>query len=100
MSERGAISKVRSSKLETRLSSSDDPVVGGGGIPPSLSLKRLGLSMPLGRRVVWMVRHYLDLGIDSNSLKRLGFVFLVRRNEPATSRRGKYASTNCFPEWA
>ena len=63
------------------------------GTPPSPSLKVLGLSMPLGRCVIWTVRHFLDLEIDSNSLIRLGFIFLMRRNEPATSQLGKYAFT-------
>ena len=47
--EWGVMLKVRSSKLETGLSSSDKPVE---GILPSLPLERLGLSMLLRRCVV------------------------------------------------
>ena len=62
------------------------------GILPSLSLERLGLSMPLRRCVVWIARHFLGLGIESNFLIGLRFVFPVRRNELAISHLGRYAS--------
>ena len=48
--------------------------------------------MPLGRYVVWMMRHFPGLEIDFDFLIGLGFVFLAGRNEPATSPPRRYTS--------
>ena len=42
--------------------------------------------------MVWMPRPSLGFGIGFNSLKGLGFVVLIKRNEPAISHLGRCAS--------
>ena len=86
------MSEVRSSELETGLSSSDDPVEVNEDTTAS-SPWEIKASHALGRCVTWTLRRSLGLGIGSNSLRGLGFVFLIGRNELVTFRLGKCAST-------
>ena len=63
-------------------------------ILPSLSLERLRLFMPLKRGVGWMLIHWVDLRIDSNSWSELGFIYPMRRIGLVTSPVRRYAFTS------
>ena len=82
--EREIMSEVRSSELETGLSSSGDPVKGDIAVSTSREVK-------VWRCVIWMLKHWVDLRIDFNSQSELGFVCLIRRIGPITSSPGRYA---------
>ena len=74
---REVMSEVRSSELETGLSSSDEPTEGDTAVSASRE-----------------VRPSLDLRIGFNSLTELGFVYLVKVNGLAIFFRGRCAFMN------
>ena len=82
--EREIMSEVRSSELETGLSSNGDPVEGDIVVSTSQEVR-------VWRCVIWMLIHWVDLRIDFSSQSELGFVCLIRRIGPVTSSPGRYA---------
>lgn len=90
--EEGQRSVVRSSEMETNLSSSDKPVemeIDTATSKPSSSKP----SMLLTNHVVWTKIRSLDSGIGSNFPTKLGFVFLTKAKELRPLPMAKFAST-------
>ena len=81
--EQRVMSKVRSSELETGLSSSDDPAE---------VEEDTAASSP--REVkAWTLKSSLDLGICFSFPRGLRFIVLIKRNEPTTFHLGRCTST-------
>ena len=81
------MSEVRSSDLETGLSSSGNPVEGDTAISSPRIVRAF---MPLRRFVGWMPRWRVDLRIGSNFQKGFVFVGLVTRIELVISSQVRY----------
>ena len=84
------MSKVRSSELDTGLSSSGGPIEGDTAVS---TLVKLGLFMLSTKSVGWTLIQWPGLEIGSNSLHGSGFVGLVLRIGLAISSQVKCAST-------
>ena len=96
VSERREMFEVRSSELETRLSSNDNPVE--EEVDTAVSVPReVRAFHALREECNLMMRRCLGLETDFNFLRGLGFIFLKERSELATSRSGGLLLRSCFP---
>ena len=96
MGEREVVFEVRSSELETRLSSSDDPVEAEGEIamfgPSSSGWREIRPFHAFREECAIELISFLGLEIGFDSLRRSGFNFFVKGKKLVLSCLGKCAS--------
>ena len=85
------MSEIRSSELETRLSSNDDLVEREEDIAAS-GPREVRVFHTLGEAMALTLKPFPGLGIGFSFLRGLGFVFLKKRNELVISYLGRCAS--------